>query len=163
MGVPAPLLLREGLYPNSQLMGVSRVKEPLLEATQSFHSGLTHSEMQPEKQCVMEQDCTHAHVYSPLAGGCSGHAEHLSLNSNTWDHAQEAARPLTFAPCPLITWLARANFPCPTPGLVFVATPDFSTHCKSGLHCCHCRTYCSKPLCPGPPNKLISSYVKSLF
>lgn len=43
---------------------MSRVKEPLLEATQSFHSGLTHSELQPEKQCVMEQDCTHAHVQS---------------------------------------------------------------------------------------------------
>lgn len=71
---------------------------------------------------------------------------------------------LTFAPCPLTTWLPRANFPFPTPVLVFVATQeDFSTHCKSGLHCCHCRTYCAKPLCPGPPNKLISSYVKSLF
>lgn len=138
-------------------MWVSRAKEPLHEAARSFHSGLTHSEMQPEKQCVTEQDSTHVPGYSPLAVPAIQSTCPWTAIPGT--HAQGAARPW-----PLL--LAHSNmvgkgnlsYPLPTPVFVFVATlEDFSqTDYKSGLHCCHCKTYCFTRLCPGPPNKLIT-------
>lgn len=123
---PPPVLLWECLLPSSQLMGVELAKSRSHFIKPSEVSiRAWHIQKCSQRNCVRQHTCPWVQSSSWWLLQPS-RALHLSLNSNTWDHAQEAARPLTFAPCPLKHDWQGPTFPSPDPCLCDYSIRFFS-------------------------------------